>query len=78
VDHGLPYLDAAEAVGSLAESCTITNRLWTETEPFDFAGIHHQLSGALCNPKPLQPPPVRIPVHDYAGDLDLGHGSYLS
>jgi alkanesulfonate monooxygenase SsuD/methylene tetrahydromethanopterin reductase-like flavin-dependent oxidoreductase (luciferase family) len=54
--HGLPYLDATDAVGSLAEACTIIQRLWTETEPFDFAGTHHQLTGALCNPKPVQQP----------------------
>ena len=36
--HGLPYLDAADAVGSLAEACTIIKRLWTEDEPFDFDG----------------------------------------
>lgn len=52
--HGLPYLDAAGAVSSLGEACTIIDRLWTETAPFDFTGIHHQLTGALCNPKPVQ------------------------
>ena len=54
--NGLPYLDAASAVASLAEACTIIGRLWTETEPFDFAGTHHQLTGASCNPKPVQQP----------------------
>ena len=54
--HGLPYLNAADAVASLAESCTIIDRLWTEAEPFDFTGTHHQLTGALCNPKPVQRP----------------------
>jgi alkanesulfonate monooxygenase SsuD/methylene tetrahydromethanopterin reductase-like flavin-dependent oxidoreductase (luciferase family) len=54
--HGLPYLGAADAVGSLAEACSIIDRLWTETEPFDFAGAYHQLTGALCNPKPVQQP----------------------
>ena len=54
--HGLPYLDAADAVGSLSEACTIIDRLWTQTEPFDFAGAYHRLAGALCNPKPVQEP----------------------
>ena len=53
---GLPYLDATDAVGSLSEACTIIGRLWTETEPFDFAGTHHQLTGAFCNPRPVQQP----------------------
>jgi alkanesulfonate monooxygenase SsuD/methylene tetrahydromethanopterin reductase-like flavin-dependent oxidoreductase (luciferase family) len=54
--HGLPFRDAADAVGSLAEACTIVRRLWTGAEPFDFDGSHHQLTGAFCNPKPVQRP----------------------
>jgi alkanesulfonate monooxygenase SsuD/methylene tetrahydromethanopterin reductase-like flavin-dependent oxidoreductase (luciferase family) len=54
--HGLPFHDAAYAVGSLAESCTIIRRLWTETEPFDFDGRYYQLTGAFCRPKPVQQP----------------------
>ena len=54
--HGLPFHDAAYAVGSLAEACTIIRRLWAETEPFDFDGRYHQLTGAFCNPKPVQQP----------------------
>jgi alkanesulfonate monooxygenase SsuD/methylene tetrahydromethanopterin reductase-like flavin-dependent oxidoreductase (luciferase family) len=54
--YGLPYHDAAYAVGSLAEACTVIRRLWTETEPFDFGGTYVQLTGALCNPKPVQRP----------------------
>jgi len=54
--HGLPFHDAAYAVGSLAEACTIITRLWTETEPFDFHGTYHQLTGGFCNPKPVQRP----------------------
>jgi alkanesulfonate monooxygenase SsuD/methylene tetrahydromethanopterin reductase-like flavin-dependent oxidoreductase (luciferase family) len=60
--HGLPFHDAAYAVGSLAEACTIIRRLWTETEPFDFDGTYHQLTGAFCSPKPVQQPhpPIMI------------------
>jgi alkanesulfonate monooxygenase SsuD/methylene tetrahydromethanopterin reductase-like flavin-dependent oxidoreductase (luciferase family) len=54
--HGLPYHDAAHAVGSLAEACTIIRRLWTEEKPFDFDGAYYQLTGAWCNPRPLQRP----------------------
>jgi alkanesulfonate monooxygenase SsuD/methylene tetrahydromethanopterin reductase-like flavin-dependent oxidoreductase (luciferase family) len=54
--HGLPYDNAAHAVGSLAEACTIIRRLWTEDKPFDFDGMYHQLTGAWCNPKPVQRP----------------------
>jgi alkanesulfonate monooxygenase SsuD/methylene tetrahydromethanopterin reductase-like flavin-dependent oxidoreductase (luciferase family) len=54
--HGLSYHDAAHAVGSLAEACTIIRRLWTETEPFDVDGTFHHLAGAFGNPKPVQRP----------------------
>ncbi|GAA2822878.1 LLM class flavin-dependent oxidoreductase [Nonomuraea rubra] len=54
--HGLPYHDAAHAVSSLAEACTVIRRLWTETEPFDFQGDHVRVTGAFCNPKPVQRP----------------------
>ncbi|MEU9126123.1 LLM class flavin-dependent oxidoreductase [Streptomyces sp. NPDC048506] len=54
--HGLPYHDAAHAVSSLAEACTVIRRLWTETEPFDHHGTHIQLTGAFGNPKPFQRP----------------------
>jgi alkanesulfonate monooxygenase SsuD/methylene tetrahydromethanopterin reductase-like flavin-dependent oxidoreductase (luciferase family) len=54
--HGLPFHDAAHAVGSLAEACTVIRRLWTEAEPFDFPGTYVQLTGAFGNPKPVQRP----------------------
>lgn len=53
--HGLPFHDTADAVASLAESCTVIRRLWTEDEPFDFHGEYLDLIGAFCNPKPVQP-----------------------
>jgi len=54
--HGLPFHDTAHAVGSFAEACTVIRRLWTEAEPFDFHGSHVRLTGAFCNPKPVQRP----------------------
>ncbi|GAA1232507.1 LLM class flavin-dependent oxidoreductase [Pseudonocardia alaniniphila] len=54
--HGLPFHDATHAVGSLAEACTVIRRLWTEDKPFDFHGAYIQVTGAFCNPKPVQRP----------------------
>ncbi|MFL6124139.1 LLM class flavin-dependent oxidoreductase [Actinophytocola sp.] len=65
--HGLPFHDAAHATGSLAEACTIIRRLWTEPAPFDFDGTYHQLTGAFCNPKPVQRPHPPIVVGGRAG-----------
>ncbi len=60
--HGLPFDDFARAVTSLDEACTIIRRLWTESEPFDFDGRLHQLTGAFASPKPVQHPypPITI------------------
>ncbi len=54
--HGLPFHDAARAVGELDEACTVIRRLWTEDEPFDFEGRYLHLTGAFGNPKPVQRP----------------------
>jgi len=56
VAHGLPFNDAAHAVGALGEACTVIRRLWAEAEPFDFDGDYVQLTGAFGNPKPVQRP----------------------
>lgn len=53
---GLPFHDAAHAVGSLSESLTVIRRIWTENEPFDFDGDYHRLTGAFAEPKPVQRP----------------------
>ena len=54
--YGLPYLGFVDAVGSLAEACTVIRRMWTDDEPFDYDGTYHQLASAFCNPKPVQQP----------------------
>src|SRR4051794_23771348 len=60
--HGLPFHDFEQSVRSLGEACTVIRRLWTETEPFDFAGDEVQVTGAFCSPKPVQRPypPIMI------------------
>jgi alkanesulfonate monooxygenase SsuD/methylene tetrahydromethanopterin reductase-like flavin-dependent oxidoreductase (luciferase family) len=60
--YGIPVVPAAEAVRALGEACAIMRRLWAEDEPFDFDGRCYQLTGAVCEPKPVQRPgpPVMI------------------
>ncbi|WP_328476304.1 LLM class flavin-dependent oxidoreductase [Actinoplanes sp. NBC_00393] len=53
---GLPFADTADAVGSLAEACTVIRRVWTASAPFDFDGSHVRVGGAFGNPKPVQRP----------------------
>jgi len=54
--YGIDIVSAGEAVGALGEAMTIIRRLWSESEPFDFAGLHYQLVGAMGEPKPVQQP----------------------
>ena len=54
--HGLPFNDAAHAVGALAEALDVITRLWNHDEPFDFDGDYVNLKAALGNPKPVQQP----------------------
>jgi alkanesulfonate monooxygenase SsuD/methylene tetrahydromethanopterin reductase-like flavin-dependent oxidoreductase (luciferase family) len=54
--YGLPYHDADHAVAALGEACTVIRRLWDEDKPFDFHGDYVQVTGAFCNPKPVQRP----------------------
>jgi alkanesulfonate monooxygenase SsuD/methylene tetrahydromethanopterin reductase-like flavin-dependent oxidoreductase (luciferase family) len=65
--HGLPYADFGDSVGALAEACTVIRRLWTESEPFDVAGDHVQLTGAFGNPKPVQRPHPPILIGGRSG-----------
>ena len=60
--NGLPYHDFSHSVAHLDEALVAIRRLWTEDDPFDFHGTHLELTGALCNPKPVQRPhpPIMI------------------
>ena len=54
--YGVPLVPTPQAIGALGEARTITRRLWTEAEPFDFDGRYYQLKGAIGEPKPFQRP----------------------
>ena len=54
--YGVPLVSPGDAVRDLAESLSLIRRMWTEVEPFDFDGRSIQLTGAVCEPKPLQKP----------------------
>jgi alkanesulfonate monooxygenase SsuD/methylene tetrahydromethanopterin reductase-like flavin-dependent oxidoreductase (luciferase family) len=60
--HGIEYRDFGDSVAALDEAITLIKRLWTEPEPFDFAGDLVRVTGAFGNPKPLQTPhpPIMI------------------
>ena len=54
--YGVDVVPVRDAVAALGEACTIFKRMWTEVDPFDFAGRHYRLKGAICEPKPIQRP----------------------
>jgi alkanesulfonate monooxygenase SsuD/methylene tetrahydromethanopterin reductase-like flavin-dependent oxidoreductase (luciferase family) len=60
--YGVPLVPPGQAVRDLGQSLDIIKRMWTSAEPFDFAGPTIQLTGAVCEPKPVQRPhpPVMI------------------
>lgn len=53
---GTPTAPAAERVERLAEALTVLELLWTQPVS-DFQGRHYTLTGAISDPKPLQPKP---------------------
>lgn len=54
--YGVRLVPAPEAIEALDEALTITRRLWTESDPFDFPGRHYRLRGAIGEPEPVQRP----------------------
>jgi len=56
---GIDAGPARERAARLRETLEILPRMFTG-EPFDYAGAHYELAGALGRPVPVQP---RIPVH---------------
>jgi alkanesulfonate monooxygenase SsuD/methylene tetrahydromethanopterin reductase-like flavin-dependent oxidoreductase (luciferase family) len=60
--YGVPLVPPGQAVRDLGESLDVIRRMWTEDEPFDFTGPAIRLTGAVCEPKPVQRPhpPVMI------------------
>ncbi|HEY3466642.1 MAG TPA: LLM class flavin-dependent oxidoreductase, partial [Amycolatopsis sp.] len=53
---GTPTPSPVERVERLAETCEILRLLWTRPAT-DFAGRHYTLTGAVSDPKPVQPKP---------------------
>jgi alkanesulfonate monooxygenase SsuD/methylene tetrahydromethanopterin reductase-like flavin-dependent oxidoreductase (luciferase family) len=54
--YGMPVVTAGEAVRALGEALSIISSMWTLDEPFDFNGRYYRLTGAVCEPKPIQRP----------------------
>jgi F420-dependent oxidoreductase-like protein len=59
--YGLPFPTAGERIARLDEALQIVRALWTDEET-TFAGRYYQLTGAWCQPKPVQQPHPPIMV----------------
>ncbi len=57
--YGLPFPSLGERMQALDETAEILERMWTE-EQVDFEGVHFQVKGAACQPKPIRRPPILI------------------
>ncbi|MCZ6782949.1 MAG: LLM class flavin-dependent oxidoreductase, partial [Proteobacteria bacterium] len=57
--YGLPFPSLAERMQALEECARILKGLFTE-ERFSFKGAHFQVADAICEPKPVRPPPLLI------------------
>ncbi len=66
---GAPLLAHDRRYAMAAEWLTVIKRLWTEEDPFDFAGEFYRVEKASMQPKPLQKP---YPVLMCAGSSTKG------
>jgi alkanesulfonate monooxygenase SsuD/methylene tetrahydromethanopterin reductase-like flavin-dependent oxidoreductase (luciferase family) len=63
--YGIEVVPIGEAISALEEALEICERMWTNSDAFDFEGRYYQLRGAICEPKPIQKP--RPPILIGAG-----------
>lgn len=59
--YGIPFPPVKERMQRLEEAVQIIQKMWTE-EKTTFSGKFYQISGAYCNPKPIQKPHPPIMV----------------
>ena len=57
--YGYPFPKPSVRIGELREAVEIMQRMWTEDE-VTFNGRHYTLSGAICQPKPVQQPHIPL------------------
>lgn len=59
--YGVPFPRIGERIAQLAEGIEVIRRMWTEPYP-TFQGRHYAITGAVCDPRPVQwpHPPIWI------------------
>jgi F420-dependent oxidoreductase-like protein len=57
--YGCPFPPVGERLAALAETIQVMKRLWTEPS-VTFSGRHVRVTDAVCEPKPVRPPPILV------------------
>ena len=57
--YGYPFPKPSVRLGELDEAVQIMRMMWTEDEA-SFEGDHYTISGAICQPKPVQDPMIPL------------------
>lgn len=59
--YGYDFPPAAARINQLAEVVQICRAMWHPAQPAaSFTGRYHHIENAVCNPKPVPPPPVML------------------
>jgi alkanesulfonate monooxygenase SsuD/methylene tetrahydromethanopterin reductase-like flavin-dependent oxidoreductase (luciferase family) len=59
--YGYEFPPAATRIAQLAEVAQICKLMWDPTHPTaTFHGQHYRIEAAICQPKPVPPPPIMI------------------
>jgi F420-dependent oxidoreductase-like protein len=59
--YGIPFLEASARIAQLREGVEIIRRMWTE-ERSSYSGRYFSITGAYCEPKPVQKPHPKITI----------------
>ena len=59
---GYPYPSAGTRVEQLGEAIDVLRAMWTQS-PADYEGVHYQVRGAYCEPRPATPIPILVGGH---------------
>lgn len=68
--YGYPFPKPAERIAVLRETVEIVKAMWSEPD-VTYEGVHFQLHGAQCDPKPLQQPHPQILIGGGGEQLTL-------
>ena len=60
--YGYPYPSAGTRVEQLGEAIDVLRAMWTQS-PAHYEGVHYQVRGAYCEPRPATPIPILVGGH---------------